>query len=87
MVTLKIETQTALLSQEGSGIAKRIPRGVVPKRHPSGLRPWNHPGASRHPSSLRREFEQSISNCATSKGTPILLPTPEAHYHSAFLNR
>jgi hypothetical protein len=42
--------KTALLSQEGSGIAKRIPRGVVPEPDFSGLRFWNHPGASRHPS-------------------------------------
>jgi len=27
---LNLERQIALLSQEGSGIAKRIPRGVVP---------------------------------------------------------
>jgi len=40
----------ALLSQEGSGIAKRIPRGVVPKRRFDGLQLWNHPGALRHPS-------------------------------------
>jgi len=26
-----VKRQIALLSQEGSGIAKRIPRGVVPK--------------------------------------------------------
>ena len=34
--TLKLESQTALLSQEGSGIAKRIPRGVVPLRNIAG---------------------------------------------------
>jgi hypothetical protein len=32
MDQFEIERQIALLSQEGSGIAKRIPRGVVPKR-------------------------------------------------------
>jgi len=31
------ETDIALLSQEGSGIAKRIPRGVVPKPKRFGL--------------------------------------------------
>ena len=42
----------ALLSQEGSGIAKRIPRGVVPNAQSYRLRFWNHPGALRHPKSL-----------------------------------
>src|SRR5580765_4876701 len=35
--------KTALLSQEGSGIAKRIPRGVVPKPQSYRLPLWNHP--------------------------------------------
>jgi hypothetical protein len=30
---VEIRERIALLSQEGSGIAERIPRGVVPKRN------------------------------------------------------
>jgi hypothetical protein len=37
------ENETALLSQEGSGIAKRIPRGVVPKEPYVEVPLWNHP--------------------------------------------
>jgi len=42
----------ALLSQEGSGIAKRIREGRFRNRQLAELSLWNHPGASRHPKSL-----------------------------------
>jgi len=37
--------KTALLSQEGSGIAKQIPQGVVSEHPTSKFLVWNHPGA------------------------------------------
>jgi hypothetical protein len=60
-VTLDIGENIALLSKEGSGIAKRIPRGVVPKRNFTGCGFGTTPALRATPPNLGGEFHLSIS--------------------------
>jgi hypothetical protein len=50
----------ALLSQEGSGIAKRIPRGVVPKRNLEECRFGTTPALRAPPPDSGGEFPLSL---------------------------
>ena len=75
--------KTALLSQEGSGIAKRIPRGVVPKPHTHKIRflgttpalratpPDSGGEIFRLPKSCQETMHKRLSTSQTSVAAPL----------------